>query len=130
MLNKITKKKLREFGYLIGLGLPLIVGFILPFIFGHGFRWWTFWISLPFLISGVLFPNILKIPYQMWMQLGHILGWLNSRIILGLVYIIVLLPIAIIMKFFKYDPLRLKKLKVLSYKEYKKGSKSNLTRIF
>ena len=43
------------------------------------------------------------------MDLGKALGWINSRIILGLVFIIVLQPIAFIMKSFGYDPLKLKK---------------------
>ena len=64
------------------------------------------------------------------MQLGHLLGYVNSRIIFGLVFIVVLLPIAFVMRAFGYDPLRTRKLKILSFKENKKGSKVDLTRIF
>ena len=42
------------------------------------------------------------------MKLGDYLGWINSRIILGIVFIVILNPIAFIMKLFKYDPLRQK----------------------
>lgn len=130
MTNRISKKQLRDFGLLIGFGLPLIVGWLIPSITGHGFRAWTLWISIPTLAIGVLSPRILRKPYQAWMQLGQLLGYLNSRIILGLVFIAVLQPIAFVMRAFGYDPLRVKKSNLLSFKENKKGSKVDLTRIF
>ena len=130
MTNKISKKQLRDFGYLIGFGLPLIIGWLIPSITGHVFRAWTLWISIPTLVIGVLSPRILQKPYQAWMQLGHLLGYVNSRIILGLVFIAVLQPIAFVMRAFGYDPLRSKKFNLLSFKESKKGSKVDLTRIF
>ena len=43
------------------------------------------------------------------MTIGFALGWINSRLILGLVYLIILQPIAIVMKIFGYDPLKKKK---------------------
>ena len=130
MTNQISKKQLRDFGLIIGFGLPLIIGWLIPSITGHDFRAWTLWISIPILISGIISPRILRKPYQAWMQLGNLLGYVNSRIILGIVFIAVLLPIAFVMKAFGYDPLRAKKSNLLSYKENKKGSKVDLTRIF
>ena len=130
MTNKICKKQLRAFGLLIGFGLPLIVGWLIPSITGHGFRFWTLWISIPTFLLALFSPRILSKPYQAWMKLGHLLGYVNSRIIFGLVFITVLLPIAFLMRAFGYDPLRSKKLNLLSYKENKKGSKVDLTRIF
>lgn len=130
MTNKISKKQLRDFGFLIGFGLPLILGWLIPSITGHAFRAWTLWISLPTLVLGIISPRILKKPYQAWMQLGHLLGYVNSRIILGIVFVAVLQPIAFVMRAFGYDPLRSKKSNLLSFKESKKGSKVDLTRIF
>ena len=130
MTNEISKKQLRDFGLLIGFCLPLIVGWLIPLITGHSFRAWTLWISIPTLLIGLLSPRILRKPYQAWMQLGHLLGYVNSRIIFGLVFIVVLLPIAFVMRAFGYDPLRTRKLNILSFKENKKGSKVDLTRIF
>ena len=130
MASKISKKQLRDFGFLIGFGLPLIIGWIIPSITGHSFRAWTLWVSIPTLVIGLLSPRILRKPYQAWMQLGHLLGYLNSRIILGIVFVAVLLPIAFVMRAFGYDPLRSKKSNLLSFKESKKGAKVDLTRIF
>ena len=108
MINKVSKKQLRDFGFLIGFGLPFIIGWLIPSITGHAFRAWTLWISLPTLVLGIISPRILQKPYQAWMHLGHLLGYVNSRIILGIVFITVLLPIAFVMRAFGYDPIRSK----------------------
>ena len=100
MTNKISKKQLSNFGFLIGFGLPLIIGWLIPSITGHGFRAWTLWISIPPLIVGIISPRILRKPYQAWMQLGHLLGYVNSHIILGIVFVAVLQPIAFVMRAF------------------------------
>ena len=109
MKVSITKKQLREFGFLIGFGFPILIGWIIPSIGGHAFRGWTLWIAIPFLIIGILKPRLLFYPYKGWMALGLALGWINSRIILGLVFLVVLQPIALIMKLVGHDPLKIKK---------------------
>ena len=130
MKNSISRKQLREFGFLIGLGFPMLIGWVLPAIGGHAFRTWTIWVGIPALILGISKPLLLFYPYKGWMELGNALGWINSRIILGLVYLLILQPIALIMKIFGYDPLRKKKSKSISYKENKKGHEVDLKRIF
>ena len=130
MTNKMSKKQLRDFGYLIGFGLPLIVGWLIPFLTGHSFRVWTLWISFPFLLLGIISPRILQKPYEAWIQLGYLLGYVNSHIILGIVFVAVLQPIAFVMKVFGYDPLRCKRSNQSTYKENKQGVKIDLTRIF
>lgn len=127
----ITKKILREFGLIFGIGLPLIIGWLIPTLFGHSPRAWTLAIGIPTLIISVFYPKILKLPYKIWIKLGIILGWLNSKIILGIVFFIILIPISFIMKAFKYDPLKknLSKDKI-SYREITKNNKIDLTKIF
>ena len=100
MKKNITTKKLREFGILIGFGFPFLIGWLIPFTSGHDFRIWTLWIGLPNLLIGFIKPYLLFYPYKFWMKIGLILGWLNSRLILSLVFILILLPIAMIMKIF------------------------------
>ena len=125
-----SKKKLIEFGILIGLGFPFLIGWILPLITGHPFRTWTLWIGIPSLILSLIKPELLFYPYKLWMKLGYLLGWLNGKLILGIVFILVLMPISFIMKIFGYDPLRLNRNYLKSYREDKINHKINLTKIF
>ncbi len=130
MKNHIPQKTLREFGFLIGFIFPFLIGWILPLMSGHSFRTWTLFISIPSIILAFTKPILLLYPYRAWMNLGHILGWLNSRIILGLVFSIVLQPIALIMRILGHDPLRTKKIAQKSYREIKTNHKVNLKKIF
>ena len=130
MKNNIPKKTLREFGFLLGIVFPFLIGWALPLIGGHSFRTWTLFIGIISLVLAISKPKLLIYPYRAWMKLGHILGWLNSRIILGSIFIFVLQPISLIMRVFSYDPLRKKKSSLISYKESKRNHKVDLTRIF
>ena len=130
MTNKLDNKKLKEFGLLISFVLPVLFGWFLPLIFDHEFKMWTLMISIPFFIISLTKPSLLFYPYKFWMKLGFILGWFNSRLILISIYILVLIPIAFIMRIFGYDPLRLKFEKKISYREIRKNSKIDLNRIF
>ena len=130
MKNKHEKIELRKFGFLIGLGFPLIIGWILPAIFGHQFRVWSLLFSPPALIFAFFSPKLLYYPYKVWMALGHYLGFINSRLILGLVFILILQPIALFMKLTGYDPLKKKKSNLKTFREYRSNNKTDFNRIF
>ena len=130
-LNINKEKKLREFGLVFGFGLPIIFGFLIPLLNGHDKNIWSLFFGFPFIFLGVFFPKILEKPYSLWMKIGFLLGLLNSRIILSFIFIVVLQPIALIMKMFKYDPLRKKLSKEkISYREILSQNKIDLTKIF
>ena len=130
MREIISKKQLREFGLLIGFGFPTLLGWLLPLLFRYEFRLWTLWVGIIGLILGLAAPRLLEYPYKGWMTLGHALGWVNSHIILGLVFIIVLQPIAYIMRLKGYDPLRRRQKSEKTYRENRQDHKTDLTRIF
>ena len=130
MKKNISKKILREFGFLIGFTFPIIIGWLLPAIGGHSFRMWTLWVSFPSIIIAVIKPLLLGYPYKAWIKIGNILGWLNSHLILGFIFFCVLIPISIIMKIIGYDPLKLKKTSQKSYREFKVDHKVNYKKIF
>ena len=125
-----TEKQLREFGLLIGFLFPFLIGWLLPTIFDHGIRLWTIFVGLPLIILGLFFPNYLKFFYKKWISIGNSLAFLNSHIVLGFVFIVALVPISFIMKLFKYDPLKMKKDSLKTFREVRKHSKVNLEKIF
>ena len=126
-----SRKQLRDFGLLLGIVFPVLLGWLLPALHGHAFRSWTLWIGIPALVLGVLSPRLLAKPYQGWMALGHGLGWVNSHIILGAVFVLVLQPIALVMRLCGHDPLRMRSNRDnKSYREIRNSPKINLKRIF
>ena len=54
----------------------------------------------------------------------------NSHIILGLIFILIVIPISLIMKIFRYEPLKRKRNNLTSYREIKEGWVINLKKIF
>ena len=130
MIKKISKKILRDFGVTFAILFPLFIGFLIPKITGHDFREWTLWIGFTFLILAIFRPMLLRNPYKLWISFGNILGFINSYVILGLIFLIILQPIALIMRLTGYDPLRKKRKFLVSYREVVKYTKSDLKKIF
>ena len=130
MNTKKSKKQLREFGFLFSFLLIFFIGLIIPVIFGHSFRAWTLWVGAPIIIISVIHPNSLQLPYIAWIKLGNILGWVNSHIILSIIFIFVLLPIALLMRINGYNPLYKKLSNKNSFKENTENNSVNFERIF
>ena len=125
-----SNKKLREFGFLIGIGFPIILGWLIPKFGGHEFKFWTLFIAVPHIILAIIKPSFLILPYSLWMKFGNILGNINSKLIFFTIYLFILLPIAFIMYILKYDPLQRRKSNLSSYRQIKKNWIVDLTRIF
>lgn len=126
-----TRRQLREFGLLIALAVPLLIGWLLPALHGHPFRSWSLLPAVPAFALATVAPRLLAWPYRGWMALGHVLGLINGHLILGAIFVLVVQPIAVIMRFTGYDPLkRRSSVGLSSYREHKVLSTINLTRIF
>jgi len=107
-----------------------VFGWILPALKAHEAPIWPFVIGLPCLALGLIAPRSLALPYQGWMRLGHALGWVNGHLLLGAVFLLVLQPIAAMMRFTGYDPLRRKRASLQTYREQPNRNSVDLTRIF
>lgn len=49
--------------------------------------------------------QFLKFLYEAWMKFAHALGWVNTRIILSIVYFLIFTPLALIFRLIGKDPL-------------------------
>jgi hypothetical protein len=56
------------------------------------------------LLSAVA-PAALRPVYRVWMRIGEALGWLNTRILLTLVFFLVVTPIGLVMRLFGRSPI-------------------------
>jgi hypothetical protein len=45
---------------------------------------------------------------RVWMPVAGVLGWINTRILLGAVFFVVLLPMALVLRIVGHDPLRIR----------------------
>ena len=60
------------------------------------------------IIWALITPGTLKIVYNVWMRIGLVLGRVNTKIVLGIVFYLVFTPIGLLMKIFREDPMRRK----------------------
>ncbi len=60
-------------------------------------------------ILALVFPVIGQWIEFIWMKIAEVLGWINTRVLLGVVFFIVLFPISILYRLTSKDLLRLKK---------------------
>ena len=105
--EEITIKPLRSFGRLVGGVFGLMAAW--PVLFrGQPPRTWAIVVASGLVVPALLLPKILGPVYRVWMAFGHILGWINTRIVLGIVFFLVFTPVGIVMRLFGKDPLRLR----------------------
>jgi hypothetical protein len=102
--DKITSKQLRSFGVTVG-GIFALIG-LWPVVFRHDNpRWWAIVVAACLLVPAVVFPKSLACVYKGWMAVGHVMGWINTRIILGAVFYMVVTPIGIVRRCLGKDPM-------------------------
>ncbi|MBL4942170.1 MAG: hypothetical protein JKY81_10960 [Colwellia sp.] len=96
--HKITTKELKEFGLLMTWAFPLFIGVIAPWILGLGLQWWTLWVSLFFISLALLAPKLIYYPYKVWMFIAGILGFINTRLILGFTFYFLIFPTGLVLR--------------------------------
>lgn len=99
-----TTKDLRQFGFLVG-GVFATIG-LWPLVFrGESPRLWAMVLGILLIVLGAVVPQSLKQVHKAWMKIGHVLGLINTRIILGIVYYLLITPMGLIMSLMGKDPM-------------------------
>jgi len=101
MLKRLTKQDiapLKEFARTMIWAFPVIFMLALPWIFDAAIPWWPAAISLSLILMYSLYPPALYYPYVVWGWISGVLGWINTRIILGLVFYGLILPIGLVLR--------------------------------
>jgi hypothetical protein len=96
----------RSFGLVMAAVSGLVA--IFPLIRGSDANWTFAILAALLLIIAIAMPRLLRVPNKWWFRFGLLLGKLTSPIVLGLIYFIVITPVAIGMRLFRRDALRLR----------------------
>lgn len=70
---------------------------------------WLLFLGIGIGVSALAIPKWASLIHHGWMKLAEGLGWVNSRILLGLVFFLLLTPIALLVRLFRKDPLQLRR---------------------
>ena len=66
---------------------------------------WMAAIGLVLVACGLASPRLLVVPNRLWRGLAHVLGWINTRVLLTAFYFLVLTPVGVVMRSIGRDPL-------------------------
>jgi hypothetical protein len=127
-----SKPALKKFGITIGIVLFVIAGLL----FYNNNSVYIYWgiASLILMVSGLVFPILLKPLNFIWMSFAVVLGYFMNRLILGILFYIVMTPIGLLAKLFGKDFLDRKiekeKSSYWNYREQKEFSKELYERQF
>lgn len=108
--------------------LFLIIG-LYPLTSSRPIRIWSITLSLVFLFTTFIRPNLLAFFNILWIKIGFLLGKIISPIIMGIIFFFVVTPIGIFMKMYNNDVMHLKK-KDYSYWINKKDKIQSMTKQF
>ena len=96
----------RSFGLVFSAVFALIG---LKPLFDHlAVRWWAIAVAVAFLVLGLFAPRTLALPNKLWMKFGKLLHHIVSPVIMSLLFILAVVPTAIVLRLMGRDPLRLK----------------------
>jgi len=99
-----TTKDLRQFGLLVG-GVFAVIG-LWPLVFrSEPLRLWAMLLGSLLIVLGAVVPQSLKQVHSGWMKIGHVLGAINTRIILGIIYYLLIPPMGLVMRLMGKDPM-------------------------
>ena len=109
--------ELRTFGFIFAVFFVLVFGAVIPMLrndLGLLFSNLDLWPRWPWIVGAVvaawalLHPASLYLLQRPWMIFADVAGWVNTRIILVLLFYGLILPIGFIMRLFGYDPMQRK----------------------
>jgi hypothetical protein len=92
-----AKRQLQHFGLIVG-GIFGIMG-LWPVVFrASGPRFWALALAVGLIVPALLRPRSLTYVYRVWMVAAEILGWINTRIVLSLVFYGIVTPMGFVMR--------------------------------
>ena len=100
------RKTLVTFGLLTGGLFAVVFGLLFPWVRGRGIPAWPWAVAAVLAAAALGAPALLSPIYRAWMAVGAALGWVNTRILLGAVFFLVVTPIGAVMRMTGRDPLR------------------------
>jgi hypothetical protein len=89
--------------------LVMVVGFlVLSFVF-KTYQPYFVYLATGLGLVFLLLPPVGELVLKLWFKIAEILGWINSRVILTLVFYLFLFPLAVLFRLSQKNPLQLKK---------------------
>ena len=104
-IPELDRKGLREFGLVTGGILAGLFGLFFPWLLEVGVPVWPWVVGATIGLWGLAAPMSLRPVYHWWMRLALLLSRITTPIILGIVFFLMFVPVALVMKVIGRDPM-------------------------
>jgi len=105
-IPSLDNKGLRKFGLTTGAIIIILFALFFPWLFdAPATPIWPWVLASLLWLPALFIPGVLRPVYTTWMKIGHGIGWINTRIILGVLFYVVILPMGLIMRLLGKDPM-------------------------
>jgi hypothetical protein len=111
-IPELDRKGLREFGLVTGGIVAGLFGLFFPWLLDRPMPSWPVsyfgwpWIVFAVLgVWGLVAPMTLRPVYRIWMRFGLLLSKVMTPLIMGVVFFLVITPVAIVLKIMRKDPM-------------------------
>ncbi|HDQ45763.1 MAG TPA: hypothetical protein ENN17_09750 [bacterium] len=92
------RREWRKFGVAVGVILCLIAS--VQLLKGRTLYPYFFGVAAVFFTTAALIPLVLKPVFILFSYLGLVMGWVMTRVILGLVFFVIITPMGLVSRFF------------------------------
>lgn len=91
-------KILRQFSILMSISILVLFVLFLPKIYNYSPPLWPWFITSVLIFFAIFYPSAIKPLYLVWMKFGILLGFIETRIILALIFYLLFLPTGLILR--------------------------------
>lgn len=99
----LDRDGLRRFGLTTGAIVVGLFGLALPLVFSKSLPYWPWYSAGVLALLAIAQPGMLQPVYRGWMRIGLMFGFVNTRIILLLLFYCVFVPAGLAMKLIGRD---------------------------
>ncbi len=93
---KSSDRELRLFGLTVGIVFALTGGLI--FWKGRAGYYYFLILAVTLLLPALIRPSLLKLVQKVWMGVTLLMGWIMTRVLLGVIFYLVMTPISLIVR--------------------------------
>ena len=104
-IPELDARGLRRFGLTFAGIVAVLFGLVLPWLFDRGLPWWPWAFGALVSVWSLAAPASLRPFYRGWMRFGLLLNAVMSRLVLGVVFYVVVLPIGLVLRLRGHDPM-------------------------
>lgn len=109
--SKVSKAELKRFGLTFGIIAACLFGLVVPFIWRarevlaapSTLPIWPWVLGGLFILVALTIPTALGPFYRGWLKFGHLAGRINTYLILLLAYALLITPMGLLLRLFRYD---------------------------